>query len=106
MKREVRIIVFEDDDIEDDIPTAPAEFMAFWREKIDLIPQEFMDTANIDLVGDSRWESGYLEARISFTRLETDEEEAARLKKEEDRRKFIENQELCQLENLKAKYGV
>lgn len=106
MKKEIRIVVFEDESCEDSLPENPQEFLAWWAEKFSLVPEEYKDTARVNCSAESYRGDSLIEVTISYVRTETDEEEAARLKREDDKRRFIENKELCQLEKLKAKYGV
>jgi hypothetical protein len=102
VKKEIKVVVFENKSCEDDLPGKPPEFLSWWVEKFALIPEEHKDTGVVELY----YHNSQLWVEVSYRRLETDEEEASRIKKEDDRRKFIENKELCQLEKLKAKYGV
>jgi hypothetical protein len=106
MKKTVEVVVFEDDSCEYSLPEKTDEFMKWWRDKIEEIPEEYRDTGLIRCFTSMCYDSTELQVKISYTRLETDAEEAARLKKEDAQRAFIENQELCQLEKLKAKYGI
>jgi hypothetical protein len=106
MKKEIKVVVFKDESCAYDLPEKPQEFLAWWAEKFAIIPEEHKDTATVKCSTPSYYDTTQFEVEISYSRLETDEEEASRLKKEDDRRKFVENQELCQLEKLKAKYGV
>jgi hypothetical protein len=106
MKKEIKVVVFEDESCAYDLPSNPEEFLKWWADKFALVPAEYRATTNIDCSTSTYYDSAQFEVEISYTRLETAAEEAARLEKEDDRQKFIENQELCQLEKLKAKYGV
>jgi len=99
-----KVTVFETDDLED-IPEKPAEFIAFWTEKVNLIPDEFMSTAIITLEPETRWECGYLEMKITYTRPETNAESIHREDKANARVDSIRRKELDQLAELKKKYG-
>ena len=105
MKQQIRVNVLADSCIYD-LPENPKDFIDWWSEKFALVPEEYRDTTRIDCETSSYYDSTQFGVTISYTRLENDEEEAVRIKKEDDRQKFVENQELCQLGKLKAKYGV
>jgi hypothetical protein len=106
MKKEIKVIVFEAESCAYDLPSSPEEFLKWWSDKFALVPDEYKATINIDCSTSTYYDGSQFEVKISYKRLETDAEEAARLNNEDNHRKFIENQELCQLEKLKAKYGV
>ncbi len=81
--------------------------MKFWQEKIDLIPPEFIDTAEICIEANPYYsDSASLDIEVYYKRPETDEEVQTRVMRERARRDYIERQELCQLEELKKKYNV
>jgi len=105
MKDEIKVVVFSDESCEYDLPGNPKEFLKWWQDKFDLVPAEYWDVATVDCSTTVSYDCSRLDIEIYYYRTETDEEEAARLEKEEDRRKFIEAQELRQFEKLKAKYG-
>jgi hypothetical protein len=105
MKNKIKVVVFDDTEMNGILPTTPEGFMGFWQEKIALIPDEFMETARIELETDYGYDGcRWLTCAISYIRLENDEEEAKRLKREDALRKDIEAKELRQLDTLKAKY--
>lgn len=87
-------------------PKPFAEFLAFWKDKLSLIPSEFQDTAEIttwvdeDYAGDKHiaWD-------VSYLRLETDEEYSCRLEREQERESITRERELNLLKSLKVKYG-
>jgi len=97
------VIVFETDDLED-IPERPDEFINFWKEKIDLIPIEFKNAAEITLEPDVRWDCGYLEFKIIYKRPETEEEASARMNSNEMQEENKKKREIAALIRLKAKY--
>ena len=105
MKSEILVTVFKED-CNYDLPTKPDEFIAFFEEKIALVPNEYRDSARVEVEADIYYDSTKLNVMVSYKRLETDEEENARLKREKEQKAWKENQELCQLEKLKEKYGV
>ena len=87
-------------------PKNSADFLAFWKDKLSLVPPEFQDTAEIrtwvdeDYAGDSFtvWD-------ITYHRLETDEEYSYRVEREKERDSLVKERELKLLESLKIKYG-
>jgi len=105
MKEEIKVVVFSDESCEYDLPENQEEFLKWWQDKFDLVPAEYWDVAKVDCHAGMQYDCTQLEVEVYYYRTETDVEEAARLEKEADRRKFIEAQELRQFEKLKAKYG-
>ena len=78
VKKKITIDVFEFDCV-NKIPENGYEFIEFFKDKLNLVPEEFRDSAKIQLeplsdFGPSGW--------ISYERLETDEEEQAREKRD------------------------
>ena len=98
-----KIIVFNDDCA--DFPENAKEFMAFWYEKLSLVPKEFFDSATIEVETYESYEESYLEATVSYFRPLTDEELAEQKQYEED--KEVENlmRKKIQFEKLKAELG-
>lgn len=105
MKNKVKVVVFEHDDIGDDIPTSPREFIEFWENKINMIPAEYFEESAIELKGETISGNDYLGVFISYNRDETDEEEIKRLDDIATRCIFVESQERKQLAILRKKYG-
>jgi hypothetical protein len=106
MKKEIRVLVFENESCCDELPSTPKEFLSWWQEKIDLVPEEYRDTTFIDCETNISWEFAQFQVKIGYKRPETSEEEAIRIKDEKEKQKIIENRELCLLEKLKSKYDV
>ena len=105
MKNEIKVVVFSDESCEYDLPDNPKEFLKWWQDKFDLVPDKYRGVAKVDCSTITSYDCSQLEVEVYYYRDETDEEEADRLKSEENKRKFIEKGELLQLERLKAKYG-
>jgi len=91
MKREIEITVYDElmgdkeDGDEHYLPTKPKEFMTWFQEKIDLIPEEFREDAEVwvyDFM--PGYDDSALQVNICYKRLETDEEEKAREELEEN----------------------
>ncbi len=57
-----------------DICGTPAEVMKYWQDKIDLIPAEYRETAEIHLSAEPYYDSATLELYIFYEREETPEE--------------------------------
>ena len=68
-----------------DIPEKASEFMAFWQSKLDKIPTEFMDSAEIKVEAESSYSGASLDVEISYTRPETDSEMEERERQEQER---------------------
>jgi len=106
MKNKIYVTAF-DEDKNYDLPTKPDELIAFFQEKIALVPEEYKDTAEIEIEAESIFDNyTALNIKITYRRPESDEEEKKRLEREKAQKEWRENQELCQLEKLKEKYGV
>jgi len=97
------ITVFEDKNL-DEPPKDPVEFMSFWQQKIDLIPQEYAGSGKINLEVTERWECGYLELSVTYERHETAAEEDARIYGENRAKAYTKERELEQLARLQEKY--
>lgn len=83
-----------------------AEFLAFWKDKLSLIPSEFQDTTQIDTWLDEDCAGyQYIAWDITYRRLETDEEYSCRLEREQERESITRERELNLLKSLKVKYG-
>lgn len=108
MKKQRWTTVFEKESIWLDIPKNPNEFIAYFKEKIDLIPKEFLDSAKIELYMDADYGDGIISLRIGYSRPETEKEESdRRISEKTDRKKrndFVKKNELNQLKLLKEKY--
>lgn len=104
-KKLIRREIFEDENF--DFDGKPEEFLKFFQDKFAEIPEEFKDSGIITFEAKIGYYDDHATAvEIYYASPETDVEQKARLAREEDRKKFRENQELCELERLKAKYGV
>jgi hypothetical protein len=60
------------------IPEKATEFMAFWQSKLDKIPDEFMDSARVEVEAESYHNGASLDVEISYVRPETDSEMESR----------------------------
>jgi len=86
-------------------PEDAAGFMAWFQKRLDDVPPEFRSTARIEIDSTDSYGSSKATIEFSYTRMETDEEEAEREQRaanEADRRR---TQELRTLAELQAKYG-
>ncbi len=86
------------------IPTNCNDFMRFWQEKIDLIPDEFRNDAEINLEPEKYYNGPGINLSVSYRRLETDEEEAKRNAIENQQLEDFEKAEMIVYKRLKAKY--
>ena len=97
-----RVTVFDQEQYGDDwFPDKLVEAIAWLNGKLLEIPEEYRDTAKIDV--DSV--SSYAHVEIVYTRPETDEEADYRIKVENQRQENIRRSELETLNRLKAKYS-
>ena len=77
IKKELKINVYETN-AECDLPTKAIDFMAFWDEKLSLIPKEFRANAQIEVEATTSYDYALLEVVVSYTRVETDDEKTCR----------------------------
>lgn len=102
MKKNKTIPVFDDDCCE--LPESPEELFSWINEKLDFIPVEFKDAARVSIEAEESYGSSQLCVTVSYTRLETDNEEAAREGTEAIQESNRESRELRELARLKKKY--
>lgn len=88
----------------DDIPEKADEFIRFWQDKINMVPEEFRDTAKIEMEAEESYGCATFEATVSYIRSETDKEERSREKRAQDSQESIKRRELADLAKLKLKY--
>jgi hypothetical protein len=86
-------------------PTDAAGFMAWFQTRLDDVPPEYHSTVRIELDSTTRYDSSYATIEFSYTRMETDEEEAEREQQAAAQAERIRAQELRTLAELQAKYG-
>jgi len=99
-----RIDVFYDDKNSSDWPaTNPIKFIQWFQEKIDLIPDEFKESASIEISSD---DAGVPEIDIYYYRPENEEETEKRLSRLSMLEYRKKQNELKQLKYLKEKYEV
>jgi len=104
---DIMVEVFKKEQYDGDWPERNAiEFLAWFEEKINSIPEEFRREAKIELEALSSYEeSAYVSLEIYYYRPETGDEELVRKSKEQNRIELVKQRELKQLEELKRKYG-
>lgn len=96
------IIVCDEKDLEDTIPDTPQEFLDFWQQKIDLIPEQYLSATGIELA--TEWDSGAITLSISYDRPETEDEKIAREYRDSNIAKEVRRRDLATLAELQAKY--
>jgi len=100
----LKSVTVYDEDIEYKAPESPKEFMAFFQNKIDLVPDESIDSAFIKLEAGSSYGCSELSLTVGYSRLETDEEERIREASLQAQSEFRKKKELRLLSELKEKY--
>jgi len=94
-------------DSEYGLPNDVQEFMQYWQSKIDLIPEEFKESARICCEAtDDGYGCNQFEIDVYYMRPETKEEEDKRVSGNIENTKRIRDRELAQFEKLKAKYDL
>ena len=113
MKKETKVNVYETSS-EWDLPTKAGDFMAFWDEKLALIPEKlalipdkFRGSAQIEIEAMPTYDDqALLAVTVSYTRVETDAEEGRRERNNQMRKDTKEQRERSELVRLKKKYDV
>jgi len=72
MKKEIKVIVFSEESCAYDLPSKPEDFLRWWTDKFDLVPEEYKDTINIACSTSISCGSSQFEVEISYLRIETD----------------------------------
>lgn len=103
MKKEKKVVVYNEESPE--YPTNPVAFLLWWAEKFKEIPEEYMDSAEVEIDAYSCYDSATTEVTIAYIRPETDEEERLRLGHERLVQESERQRELRLLAELKQKYG-
>ena len=103
---DIKVEVFNEEQYDGEWPSENgAEFIAWFQEKLESIPQEFRGSAKIELDSVSGYEgSSYASIEIYYYRPETEEEAKVRESKSQYRAELLRQRELRQLEELKRKY--
>jgi len=99
----VQVALFSQRDL--DLPTKPKEFIKFFQEKFDLVPEQYRDTTRIALEAEMAYGDPALELTIWYDRPETSKECKEREAKECHRIASIEARERRELALLQAKYS-
>jgi hypothetical protein len=88
------------------IPQKADEYIKFWQEKLKLVPDEFIDSAVINVQSGSSYGDDYLIAELYYLRPETEFEQMSREAKEGRLKRQREASDLRGLERLKEKLGM
>jgi hypothetical protein len=86
-------------------PNDAAGFMEWFQKRLDDVPPEYRASAHIELDSLMRYNSSYATIEFSYTRMETDEEEAEREQQAAAQAERRRAQDLRTLADLQAKYG-
>ncbi len=106
MRRQIKEVVYANKGDFIEFPENLDEFLKWWTNKFDLIPEEHRANAQVECTSGTFYECLHLEIEIYYTRPETDEEIRLRLHEESLNLEAIRLQELQKLAELKAKYEV
>ena len=109
MSNKVKVVVYKNDDVSGILPSNPKDFLTWWAEKFEGIPEELMSEAVIDVDTAQTYDECIdISVEVYYWRQKTPEElEAERLSKERGERAYLRNLEICEREDLarlKAKY--
>jgi hypothetical protein len=89
------------------IPEKADEFMAFWQSELDKIPEEFMDSARIQIENESD-RFGYSNISIDITYIMPESDIDAEIREQKELRcdQINANQKLMQYERLKKELNL
>ena len=104
MRRQIKEVVYANKGDFVELPENLDEFLRWWTDKVDMIPQEYRAEAKVECTSGIFYECSHLEIEIYYNRPETDEEIRLRLHQESLNLEAIRRQELQKLAELKAKY--
>lgn len=79
--------------------------ITWFQNLLESVPSEYRHTAKIDIGSDTSYEVDHARIGISYTRPETDAEEAERERREQVKEEANRSKELQLLAQLQAKYG-
>ena len=106
MRRQIKEVVYANKGDFVELPENLDEFLRWWTDKFDLIPEEYRANAKVECTSEACWGSSYPNIKIYYTRPETNEEIRLCLHKESLNLEATRRQELQKLAELKAKYEV
>lgn len=86
------------------MPEKMIEFVEYFQDKLESIPEEYRESACVDIEAGDEYSSGSL--KIYYMRPETIEEEKFRKEQEQNREDDNKRWELKKLVELQKKYGV
>ncbi len=95
MKEKVKVSTICDREMWD-IPSNPKDFMEYWQELFNEVPEQYKGFAKVELDAKQSYGSTTIECTIYYEREETDEEEMkreSRIKHDESRRNERKMQE-------------
>lgn len=85
-------------------PTKATESINWFLDKLSQIPEEFRESATIQIETVQDYDDYHTEITFSYSRPQTDEEVLAEERKVRSAKKYKEQQDLEMLARLKAKY--
>jgi hypothetical protein len=86
-------------------PRKLLRFAEWLQGVIDLVPEEYIESAEIDIDVEEKSYGGYCPTiDITYSREETPEEVAEKITAERNRKRLLKERELRELERLKRKY--
>ena len=76
MSNEVKVVVYKNDDVSGILPSNPKDFLSWWSEKFEGIPEEFMSEAVIDVDTEQSSYEGCIDISVEvyYWRKKTPEE--------------------------------
>lgn len=101
----VKVKVYEKG-IFDDVPTNAKDFMLFFQEKLDSIPSEFKDSAEIEIEANPYYDSAILGIEMYYFRPKTDSELKADAEIQARQLEESKRRKLAEFERLKRELGL
>ena len=100
MKQQVEVYVLRYSELTD-IPNNPDDFLAYWQEFFDEVPEQYRASTIIELQAVESYGDASIECSVYYTREETLEEEQkreARIVSDEERMKQIKMRQYLELQ--------
>ena len=82
------------------------EFLKFFTEKINLIPPEFMDTAQIEIEPNMDYDSPVMDLNIYYMRPETEKEISEKEQRENEQKELQKERDIKLIIELKKKHNL
>lgn len=105
MKQQVEVYVLRYSELTD-IPNNPNDFLAYWQEFFDEVPEQYRASTIIELQAVESYGDASIECSVYYTREETLEEEQEREARITDNEECIKRNKMRQYLELQKELGL